>query len=403
VYGSAEVESRITALVAEAARAVEQAISPDTYRALVLIGGYGRGEGGVEWRGGQEYPHNNLDFLLILKDEAATKQIAMKEMLDQILNRLGQRHGIGMDLGMITTGRLKNAPGLVMWHDMRFGHKTLLGDATFVPSLTQFSPERIDPADIRNLLVNRGTLLLINQMLLDKGTLSADESRTIVRHAMKAIIGYGDALLFAYGAYHWSYAEKQRRMAARQEIPEAFRALYNQAIEFRFRPDYTPYQATDLAAWVRNLIAVLEPVHLTCEAKRLQAPTLTWEGYSNLAFRHTLHEDLGSPRSLARKTLRMLQSLPALPHADLVTQLGYRCGGWRGALPVLFPVIAYDLPQPEFRKRARLLLEAENDSLPALRRAYLRSWASYGDTNFHTVIKKLGLSLDAAPSVEVAR
>jgi hypothetical protein len=403
LYGGDAVERKIGALVVEAGKAIEDMLPPESIRALVLIGGYGRGEGGVESQGEEETPHNNLDFLLILNDDASSPSDRIKERLNNKLHRLGRFHGIGMDLGIVTTGYLKHAVCLVMWHDMRFGHKTILGDAEFVPSLTQFTPERIEAADIRNLLVNRGTLLLINQMLLEAGPLSEEGVRTVVRHAMKAIIGYGDALLFSKGAYHWSYAEKQIRMAAHQEIPAAFRALYDEAIEFRFRPDYAPYLCLDLGAWMRTLVSVLEPVHLACEADRLNAPALTWDGYTNLTFRHTLHEGRFTLRNVARKSLRMLQSLPPLPKADLLTRLGYRCGGWRGALPALFPVILYGLPLPSDQDRAQKLLKADNTTQADLRRAYLRSWATYGDTNFHAVVQKLGLSLEPGRTVEVAQ
>ncbi len=394
VYGSQDVERAITEMVAEASAAIARELAADKYKALVLIGGYGRGEGGVEMAGGIQKPHNNLDFLLILNDSAAAESSEIKQKLDAILYDLSKQCGLGMDLGIITTGKLRNSPCLVMWHDMRFGHKTLLGDSEYVPSLTRFSPERIDPSDIRNLLVNRGTLLVINQMLLEKPELTEEASRTVVKHAMKAIIGYGDALLFSVGKYHWSYVEKQKRMASSTEVAADFRRLYDAACEFRFRPDYSGWLSRDLRAWMQELISALEPVHLAFEAVRLNHPGLTWEQYADTAFRHNLSEDITSPRSIARKTMRLLQPLPTLPGADLLTQLGYKCGGWRGSLPILFPVIAYPLDAPRYRKRAQQLLEAADESPQALRRAYLRCWSTYGDTNFGTVLKKLGLSLD---------
>ena len=394
VYGCSEVEQAITAMVAEASAAIAAVLPADKYRALVLIGGYGRGEGGVEMSAGVQKPHNNLDFLLILNDSAAGEAGEIKKQIDAILYDLAGKRGLGMDLGIITTGKLRSSPCLVMWHDMRFGHKTLLGDKEYVPSLTRFSPERIDPSDIRNLLVNRGTLLVINQMLLERPELSEDASRTIVKHAMKAIIGYGDALLFSLGKYHWSYVEKQKRMAASTEVAADFRKLYDAACEFRFRPDYSGWLNSELRKWMHDLISALEPVHLSFEGVRLGHPGLSWEEYADTAFRHNLSEDIASPRGIARKTMRLLKPLPTLPEADLLTRLGYRCGGWRGSLPVLFPVIAYPLDAPQYRKRARQLLEAADESPQALRRAYLRCWSTYGDTNFGTVLKKLGLSLD---------
>ncbi|MCW3053157.1 MAG: hypothetical protein JWN14_2327, partial [Chthonomonadales bacterium] len=191
LYGGTAVEHKIASLVGKAAEAIEATIPIKSIRALVLIGGYGRGEGGVERVGNQEMPHNNLDFLLILKHGAASSLDRTQNSLSKRLQTIGREHGIGMDLSVVTVSQLRHAPCLVLWHDMRYGHKTILGDSDFVPSLTQFTPDRIEASDIRNLLVNRGTLLLINQMLLEAGPLNEARARTIVGHAMKAIIGYG--------------------------------------------------------------------------------------------------------------------------------------------------------------------------------------------------------------------
>ena len=63
--GGPEVEARIRGAVSEAADVMRAVLRPEEYRAVVLLGGYGRGEGGVELRDGEERPHNNLDFLVI--------------------------------------------------------------------------------------------------------------------------------------------------------------------------------------------------------------------------------------------------------------------------------------------------------------------------------------------------
>jgi hypothetical protein len=206
-----EAEARQVAVgIAATARRV---VPTDALRALVLLGGYGRGEGGVEHRNGREYLHNNLDLLLILEPGAQRESAQIKAALEQALAPIATGAGVGIDLGTITTTQLRRAPCLVMWYDMRHGHKTLLGDRKFVPSLNRFRIDRILPSDVRNLLVNRGTLLALNDVLLDENPTDPAVRRAVVRHAVKAIIGYGDALLYTRGAYHWSYLEKQRRMA----------------------------------------------------------------------------------------------------------------------------------------------------------------------------------------------
>jgi hypothetical protein len=101
-------------------------------------------------------------------------------------------------------------------------------------------------------MVNCGTLLLINDLLLEDEVSSLERRRTIIRHVMKGIIGYGDALFYVLGAYHWSYQERQRRMRKQVSVPESFRHLYDEAMEFRFQPSYVKYLEHDFPDGWRN-------------------------------------------------------------------------------------------------------------------------------------------------------
>ncbi|MDX1932663.1 MAG: hypothetical protein SFU56_08670 [Capsulimonadales bacterium] len=396
--GGDAVEARLRDIVSGTVRTLKDRLRPESVRALVLIGGYGRGEGGVEVRpDGTEYPHNNLDFLLIGRGGIG-EVAALKAELDPILEELSLRLDIGLDLGITTEARLNASPCLIMWYDMRYGHKTLWGDASYVPSLTRFEAERIPTSEARNLLVNRGTLLVINDALIERGIRSEKERRTVVRHAVKAIIGYGDALLYFRGEYHWSYAEKRKRMAGRTDVSAEFRALYDVAMGFRFRPDYGHWSIGDSEAGAEELRQVLGPIHLECERLRLRR-TINWDDYlmAACAGEWTTHPT-PSLRAAVRRVINLLRvELPpevlyALP--DLTARWGARSAGPRGVLPLLFPVIAYHLQEETTVSAARAFLNAADTSLPALRRAYLRAWGQHGDINFGSVLRKLGLSVE---------
>ncbi|MDX8412422.1 MAG: hypothetical protein R8K46_11220 [Mariprofundaceae bacterium] len=391
--GGEAVEKRVTALVREAASAIASAIPADSYRAVILIGGYGRGEGGVERLESGEVPHNNLDFLLIGEHASAGELSGLKQRIDERLQPIAAREGIGLDVGATSVAGLQRSPCLVMWYDMRFGHKTILGDADFVPSLTQFDVQHVVPADIRNLLVNRGTLFVINDMLLEREQLSEKDKRTIVKHAVKGIIGYGDALLYFLGDYSWSYLEKQQRMRKQQHVPEGFRRLYDEAMEFRFLPHYEDYLRRDLAAWMEELRAQLAPVHLQCESMRLQRAELAWSDYAQTALAYTLMDSALSLRGWARKLRNAMHCPPPPSQCSMTAQLGFRASGMQGVLPIIFPLIAYRLDNQAFRDLGGSILHAPDTRDENLRRAYLKAWGTFGDINFATVLEKLGLSL----------
>lgn len=393
--GSEAVEVRTGEVVREVARAIGDLVTPSELQALVLIGGYGRGEGGVELVDGVEAPHNNLDFLLLSRrgDPAA-----LRRRIDSVVQRIARERGIGVDVGVVPVTTLRHATCRVMWYDMRHGHKTVLGDDTFVPSLTQFTVERILPADARDLMTNRGTLLVINGEILARGALPLSDRRLVVKHVVKAIIGYGDCLLYFLGDYHWSYAEKRARMQRRHDVDPDFRALYDQAIGFRFRPAYAEWLDRDLDAWTASVVQQLSTVHRAVEGRRLGRPIDGWDDYLERALAHVIVEDLSSARGLARKAKNLLQRGPRARALGVLARPGLALAGVRGALPLVFPAVAYADAGAGFRGQAAEILEAASPEVPALRRAYLRKWAIAGDTNFGAVLARHGIDLSEAPA-----
>jgi hypothetical protein len=372
------VEARIHALTSEVGKGVAGAVEPRHLRALLLIGGYGRGEGGVEVRDGVEHAHNNLDFLLVTRGIRRGALGRTREHVSQALDAIRERHDVGLDLGVVSEASLLRAPCLVMWHDMHFGHRTVCGDPDFAPSLTRFATRPIPAWDVRNLLVNRGTLLLINGELLDAEPHDPRVARTVVRHLIKAIIGYGDALLYFNGLYHWSYVEKQARMRRLAAVPRRFQELYDSAMDFRFSPSYERYAGMDLRAFTDELEPILAQVHLSCERMRLGRPELTWEEYAEVALRALVGASFASPRDLARGARNLRRRPVAMLDLSAIAALGARLGGVRELLPIAFPGAAYRSADDSLARA----LAGGSGSRAALRRRYLELWGRHVDVNF---------------------
>jgi len=393
--GGPEIEDHIAGIMERVAAVFRQQLAPESYTALVLIGGYGRGEGGVARAGGKEIPHNNFDFLLITSREMDAQPL--RHRIEQWLEPLRRETGVRLDLSILSASQLRRAAPLLIWCDMRCGHKTLLGDPAFVPGLAHFDLASLPPTEIRNLVVNRGTLLLINDLLLERNATSPANRQLVIRHAIKAIIGYGDALLFQRGDYDSSYREKQRRMAHQSAIPETFRSLYHQAMEFRFEPRYENYLQRDLAAWMCQLRRDLSPLHLQFESWRLGVPLPTWDAYPEPAFRAALTEGLASLRGWGRKILGAVRGSAVPRTISWTARVGARCCGQFGALPILFPAAAYHPQASPFGELARALLHAPSADPAGLRLAYLRRWGAYSDTNFTGLLERIGLTLEPQP------
>ncbi|MFT5662456.1 MAG: hypothetical protein ACI9TV_003113 [Sulfurimonas sp.] len=359
--------------------------------ALILIGGYGRGEGGIVLEHGIYHPHNNLDLLYIHHDYINPSKKALVNTLLQVVSK---KFNIGIDMSMITKQKLMKLNGLVITYDMRYGHKTLLGNSDFLKNCESFSLYNIDPIDMRQLLVNRGTLLLINRLLLCKDTLSTEERKLIIKHTMKAIIGYGDALLYFNDLYHWSYAQKQSNMAESTSIDKKIQALYSEAILFRFRPNYDTYLSKDLKLWNKELLEIFSVIHLNCETINLSHPQLEWNNYLNIALENKSY----SRQNLAQKLkscFYAIKNIPTLRELKKSNEIiSYMQLGAKGVLSLLFPYIAYKVYPRNYRVLFQKILHIDNDNEEALLNGFLTLWSQYGDTNFVNVLRTYNITLE---------
>lgn len=390
VYGDEALEGQATALAAAIRGAASEHLPPSSVRALVLLGGYGRGEGGVELVEGRQRLHNNFDILLVHPAGRAPTS-AHRSALRRAFEVLEEQFDVGIDFACQPDAYLRRAPSLVMWYDMRHGHKTLLGDADFVPSLSRFSVDRIPEYDIRNLLVNRASLLVINEFLLDQVADPDAVHRTIVKHTAKAIIGYGDALLHLNGQYHWSYRVKQERMRSLYTVPAAFRSLYDQSATFRLLPRYDQRETGDLRSWLSGLIETLEPVHLGFEAARLASPDLTWTDYPRVSAWREVGTDLHVPRRTAAKILNLFASPSGGASHKTVHGLARRALGVRGLLPIALPAVLYPSARSTFGAEIARAFGLRSTDPRELRRAFLRHWRDHADPNLDLALGRLGV------------
>jgi hypothetical protein len=391
--GSQKVEELILKMVEEIVTIAEQTIPEKDLRSVYMLGGYGRGEGGVVIINGQERPHNNFDLMLVTNDIKQEKMQDYKAKYDQALKQLIERIGIGIDTSVINAGKLKNASCRIIWYDMKYGHKLLYG-SDLIMSRSQFKLRNIPPWDARNLLVNRGTLMIINDLLLEQKNLDIELKKVIIRHLVKCIIGYGDCLLFFMGKYNWSYVEKQKRMQALENVDSEFKRLYDDAMNFRFQPDYEPYLVKDLRQWTKEIKEILRDINLQCESRRLHKKKLTWDNYIMIALAHGLKEGGLNIKAWGKKFINYSNMKTEFPGAAPVSvKLGYKYLGEKGVLPLLYPLIAYGLRNQDYRKIARSFLQVQNFNFDNLRSYYLKKWGSLMDKNFQKLLDKYDIKL----------
>ncbi len=378
--GNEEAEQYSRKVLTEAINIILTSVGQNTIDAIVLIGGYGRGEGGViETKNGSR-PHNNFDLIAFSTNRKPSQYL---ETINDKLAPIRKKYNIGIDLSMIETKKFSKQSCLVMWYDITHGHKILWGKHHFLLNFSQFELHDIPSWDVRNLMVNRSSLLLINRYILFH-ELNEIRKKTIIKHFIKATVGYGDALLFKHNLYHWSYMQKQdnMKMLAKQGlVPNDISEYYEEAINFRFSPNYSIFSTLDLKQHNENLIRSFEKIHKEFEQFRLKTDFTTWSEYQALAIQHRKIE-LYSSFFLALKTIKKClndRSKPIYP-----TKLMYNSHllPIKELLPITMPLLQYGGDIIEDNR------ELKHDC-----REYLQQWQAYIDSNLTFHMKTLGLTL----------
>ncbi len=384
VRGGSKVEKLIGEMTGRIGDVFSREMNERELVSIALTGGYGKGEGGVVVREGREYPHNNLDFIVVVKPFLPGRLRTIESGIRKRAGEIAKEIGIGIDLSVVPAWKLRFSPPRIVWYDMRFGHRHVFGDRSFIPGLNHFSLDRIPDWDARDLLINRATLLLINRLILQESSPDEETRKLIYRHGMKAVVGYGDAILYFYNMYHWSYREKRMRMKELLKVPVKFKKIYDDAMEFRFRPEYPDLENMDLTRWNEHLISLLEPVHRTCEASRLNLDYLNWDAFLLHFFKN--EPTFERVPEMLRRVRSTIQKRGWRVPAG--TSLRFRLLPAKGKLAVVLPFLLYGLDRDLLRKIVPL-----GDDFTAIRR-YLKLWSELGDTNFMSTVKKYGISLD---------
>jgi hypothetical protein len=237
--GSAEFNTRLHQSLLNLADDVERAMGKNLL-ALLLGGGYGRGEGGVIRANGTEMPYNDLDFTLVV----AGKFKVPWHKLQAISALYASELNIEVDFSRPLTLRdVQHWPHWLMWYDLLNGHVTLKGSPNI---LIQHAPATLRtplPAiEATRLLLNRGAGLLW-ALRISRGIEAAPDEDFVRRNYYKCALAMGDALLITYQRYTTKYLGRDDLLAnLEQDEPEVrgfgLQSLYRDALRFKFRPDH---------------------------------------------------------------------------------------------------------------------------------------------------------------------
>ena len=118
IDGSEEFHCRIDEDIKLISDRLVEEFSESAIEALVLIGGYGRGEGAVLIINGEEKTFNDYDFFLVTKNKFNDGE---KSRLQKIAHETTEITGIEVDLFPVDKSTFLNFPLSLMNCEMKFG------------------------------------------------------------------------------------------------------------------------------------------------------------------------------------------------------------------------------------------------------------------------------------------
>ena len=236
--------------------AVVQALttSPDgpICLALVLIGGYGRGEGTPYIVGNRQLPFNDYDFVVVSEPMPRRRRIRVQARLRQLEQRLSQQLGLPVDLCLYPYNDLRRAEFSLLNYEMKYGHKVIWGQPQVLDDMPAYAHGSIPLSEGTRLLLNRGKLLLdVRRARRAARELTDDERLRFMKFVFKAWLAFGDCALLLLRDYDLSYAVKKQRVEklALSDVPDPAFLIecYRRAVAFKEWGDSAALALFDLS------------------------------------------------------------------------------------------------------------------------------------------------------------
>lgn len=339
--------------------------------AVMLGGGYGRGEGGVLHGADGHRPYNDLEFYVVLRGNRHLNERRYHrrlEVLGEILTHLAD---VEVEFKIASAREMASREVSMFSYDLVVGHRLLWGSPAILEEWAHHrSATNISIAEATRLLMNRCSGLLLAREKLDRATFTAHDADFVRRNIAKAQLACGDAVLAARWNYHWSCRERHRRLEAllvETPAPWLERIVRHHAVgvEFKLHPYTTTEPREQLDAMHREVSAMARDCWLHLEGHRLEKTFPSARAYA---------EDSDDKCS---HTLGLFNTL-----------LNFRIDGWkRQVRPYrhprerVFNALALLLWEPDalndpiLREQLRAELATDATTFPEFIAAYRRLWS----------------------------
>ncbi|HZZ20304.1 MAG TPA: hypothetical protein VFE25_13085 [Opitutaceae bacterium] len=272
------------ALEAHLSRACEQVVSGirglvpgRSLEAVILGGGYGRGEGGVLACDGGDQPYNDLEFYVAIRGLRHLNEFLYHRRLEVLAEILTPIVGVEVEFKVTSLHELSAKPASMFSYDLALGHRVAWArDPEGIPALLERHGDAgaIPLSEASRLLMNRSSGLLFAREKLDQAELTPADADFVKRNIAKAQLACGDAVLVAHGQYHWSCRRRHRRLeglAGYAHDPFYKAVLLNHAIgvQFKLRPERQEQTRADMETSWTEVSRLTRACWLWTESRRL--------------------------------------------------------------------------------------------------------------------------------------
>jgi hypothetical protein len=286
VDGSDALEQRLTDLCDQVAHEVLNFIPPRKLQAIVLGGGYGRGEGGVMVTPAGDKPYNDLEFYLLLRGNEWLARRNYARRIHQFAEQLSHAAGVEIELKLLSFAKLRRSPVTMFYYDLIVGHRLVYGQDSWLTGCEHHrAAHRIPLHETTRLLMNRCSGLLYAHERLSRVPFTADDADFVGRNLAKAKLAFGDVILTMRGQYHWSCRERHKRLKklAAENVRgnlSSLLPLHEQGLQFKLHPVRTERPQQELHAELAFLKDIGRDLWLDLETHRLPGPFRSIEEYS---------------------------------------------------------------------------------------------------------------------------
>jgi hypothetical protein len=293
IEGSEALEEHLQRTCEKVREEISRVLPEDKLEAVYLGGGYGRGEGGVLKTDDGDKPYNDLEFWVFVRGNQFLNERKYRDALHHLAEELSPEAGAEVEFKIASAGNLKKNTTMFAY-DLAMGNRPVFGPDNLLNVSELRDGLRIPLHEATRLLMNRCTGLLFSEERLARDEFTAADADFVGRNQAKAQLGFGDALLAAFGLYHWSCRERSEQLKKLSEDVGAGNALAHKlpfsiskihchhalGVEFKLRPQQKTGAAESFRPLQTELRQLGAQLWLWLEGKRLHATFASARDYA---------------------------------------------------------------------------------------------------------------------------